>query len=345
MLVDGTDVPTGNRAGHDVNYNGKRRRAGLNIQISADVKGGLLGISVPLRGSIHDRKAFTECGWESRLADTAVIADPTYQGTHAVELAVQPQVWLVRGKIFDRGPEMARKVPGEIIQCRIVQLGLAPVQVGDEQLPDAGVPDLVAVDHLLDRQPSRQQRSFQRRGPVRGEVPHLMEHLPGKVSREPASGTALAEHQPLAAALARVVQKRRRRQVSQRDALGGEGHRDVEQRDPVVDRVHRFVMDIDPEFVEQRVVLGGQEALAVVQERVRAKSFKGRLDDPQAEQAGGAHSDLALLLACRLQTGDRAPELVEAAGLPPLLPALAGEAFQMPEEVPGAAASAPTIVR
>lgn len=145
-----------------------------------------------------------------------------------VELAVQPQVWLVRGEIFDRGPEVAREVPGEIVQCRVVQLGLAPVQVSGEQLPDAGVPDLVAVDHLLDRQPSRQQRSFQRRGPVRGEVAHLVEHLPGEVSRKPASGAALAEHQPLTAALPRVVQERRRRQVSQPDALGGESDRDVE---------------------------------------------------------------------------------------------------------------------
>lgn len=165
------------------------------------------------------------------------------------------------------------------------------------------------------------------------------------MSGEPASGATLAEHQPLAAALPCVVQERRRRQVAQRDALGGEGHRDIEQGDPVVDRVHWFVLDFGPEFVEQRVALGSQEALAVVQERVRAKSLKGRLDDPQTEQTSRAHPNLALLLACRLQIGDRAPALVEAAGLPPLLPALAGEVFQMPEEVPGAAASAPTIIR
>lgn len=113
----------------------------------------------------------------------------------------------------------------------------------------------------------------------------------------------------------------------------------------MVDRVHRLVLDCGPEVVEQRVVLGGQEALAVVQERVRAKSFKGRLDDPQTERTGRAHPDLALLLARQLQIGDRAPALVEAAGLPPLLPALAREVFQIPEEVPGTAASAPAIVR
>lgn len=50
VLVDGTDVPTGNRAGHRDNYSGKRRRSGLNIQVAADTGGGLLGISTPACG-------------------------------------------------------------------------------------------------------------------------------------------------------------------------------------------------------------------------------------------------------------------------------------------------------
>jgi hypothetical protein len=91
VLIDGTDVPTGNRAGVEGNFSGKRRRAGLHIQIAADTTGGLLGISVPLRGSIHDRKAFTECGWEARMADTTVMADPAYQGTHAITPRKKPQ--------------------------------------------------------------------------------------------------------------------------------------------------------------------------------------------------------------------------------------------------------------
>lgn len=84
VLVDGTDVPTGNRAGHEDNFSGKRRRAGLSIQVAADTEGGLLGISTPVRGSMHDRKAFDECGWEDLLVDTSVIGDPAYQGTHAI---------------------------------------------------------------------------------------------------------------------------------------------------------------------------------------------------------------------------------------------------------------------
>lgn len=43
VLVDGTDVPTGNRAGHEYSYFGKRHRAGLNMQVAADTNGGLLG--------------------------------------------------------------------------------------------------------------------------------------------------------------------------------------------------------------------------------------------------------------------------------------------------------------
>lgn len=41
-LVDGTDVPTGNRAGMKENYSGKRHRQGLNIQVAADLDGTLL---------------------------------------------------------------------------------------------------------------------------------------------------------------------------------------------------------------------------------------------------------------------------------------------------------------
>ncbi len=43
VLLDGTDVPTGNRAGHRVNYSGKRHRAGLNIQVAASGSSEALG--------------------------------------------------------------------------------------------------------------------------------------------------------------------------------------------------------------------------------------------------------------------------------------------------------------
>ena len=90
VLVDGTDVPTGNRAGHPGNYAGKRRRAGLSIQVAADDGGGLREVSAPLRGLAHDRKAFAECGWEEALVNTPVIADPGYQGTYATTPRKKP---------------------------------------------------------------------------------------------------------------------------------------------------------------------------------------------------------------------------------------------------------------
>jgi len=91
VLVDGTDLPTGNRAGHEDNYSGKRHRSGLNIQVAADTQGRLLGISTPLRGSMHDRKAFTGSDWEELLIDTPVIADSAYQGTHAITPRKKPR--------------------------------------------------------------------------------------------------------------------------------------------------------------------------------------------------------------------------------------------------------------
>lgn len=91
VLVDGTDVPTGNRAGHKDNFSGKRRRSGLNIQVAADTDGGLLGISVPLPGSMHDRKAFAMCGWEDLLVKASVIGDPAYQGTQVITPRKKPK--------------------------------------------------------------------------------------------------------------------------------------------------------------------------------------------------------------------------------------------------------------
>jgi DDE superfamily endonuclease/Helix-turn-helix of DDE superfamily endonuclease len=91
VLVDGTDVPTGNRAGHEGNFSGKRHRAGLNIQVAADTGGGLLGVSTPMPGAMHDRKAFAECGWEDLMADVSVIADPGYQGTDAITPMKKPR--------------------------------------------------------------------------------------------------------------------------------------------------------------------------------------------------------------------------------------------------------------
>lgn len=91
VLTDGTDVPTGNRTGHRENYSGKRHRCGLNIQVAASLDGGLLGVSLPLPGCTHDRRAFAECGWEQALASAQVIADPAYLGTQAITPRRKPR--------------------------------------------------------------------------------------------------------------------------------------------------------------------------------------------------------------------------------------------------------------
>jgi DDE superfamily endonuclease/Helix-turn-helix of DDE superfamily endonuclease len=85
-LIDGTDVPTGNRIDGQGNYSGKRRRQGLNIQVAADLLGRLLAVSVPVPGSRHDRAALELTGWEKILdnSESGWIADLGYLGTSAV---------------------------------------------------------------------------------------------------------------------------------------------------------------------------------------------------------------------------------------------------------------------
>ena len=207
----------------------------------------------------------------------AVGADRDLVTPPLVEIAVDAQVGLAGGELLDGRPEVAGQVPGQVVQRRVVQLGFASFQVSDEQVPDPGVADLVPVDQLFDRQPPVQQRGLQRRRPAGREVVHRVEHLPGQVPGEPAAGSARPQHQSLAAALPRVVQEGCGGQVGQRDALRGERDRDVEQRGPVVDRVHRRGLRPGPELLQERVVLGGEETLPVVEEDVRPEGLQRRL--------------------------------------------------------------------
>ncbi|MBP2337824.1 hypothetical protein JOF41_007213 [Saccharothrix coeruleofusca] len=84
VLVDGTLIPTGNRAGHKQNYNGKRHKAGLGVQVLATLDGVLLDVAAPVAGRTHDRLAFTEAGYDTLPADTPTIGDLGYQGTPAI---------------------------------------------------------------------------------------------------------------------------------------------------------------------------------------------------------------------------------------------------------------------
>lgn len=106
ILLDGTDVPTGNRAGHDENFSGKRHRAGLSIQVAATLSGCLLGVSEPMPGAMHDRRAFTETGWEELFANNDIIADPGYQGTRAITPRKKPK----GGELSDRDRAGNKKI-------------------------------------------------------------------------------------------------------------------------------------------------------------------------------------------------------------------------------------------
>lgn len=91
ILVDGTLVPTGNRAGHENNYSGRRRRAGLSIQVLASTAGDLLAVSAPCQGKTHDRAAFAEVGWEELLVDIPTLGDLGYQGTTVITPRRKPR--------------------------------------------------------------------------------------------------------------------------------------------------------------------------------------------------------------------------------------------------------------
>jgi hypothetical protein len=84
VLIDGTLIPTGNRAGHKENYSGKHRRQGLSVQILSDTDGRLLAVSPPCPGRTNDRKALTLTGWEDQLTDTVLLGDLGYRGTHVI---------------------------------------------------------------------------------------------------------------------------------------------------------------------------------------------------------------------------------------------------------------------
>lgn len=86
VLIDGTPIPTGNRAGTGTtNFNGKHRKQALNIQVAARLNGALVAVSVPVRGSRHDSRALEEVGWAAQITAAragndllAVFADTAY---------------------------------------------------------------------------------------------------------------------------------------------------------------------------------------------------------------------------------------------------------------------------
>jgi len=110
VLVDGTDVPTGNRALGAGNYSGKRHRQGLAVQVACGLDGALLAVSDPVPSCRHDRRAVTATGWEEALNKTGVswIADPAYVGTSAITPGKKP----IRGELTEDRKQANKVISG-----------------------------------------------------------------------------------------------------------------------------------------------------------------------------------------------------------------------------------------
>jgi hypothetical protein len=97
VLVDGFLAPTGNRAGVNDLFSGKRHTAGLNVQAVADLAGRLVDTGLPVPGARHDSKALTESGiadrWASHLqpGGPGMLADLGYLGTAAITGTRKPR--------------------------------------------------------------------------------------------------------------------------------------------------------------------------------------------------------------------------------------------------------------
>jgi hypothetical protein len=91
--------------------------------------------------------------------------------------------------------------------------------------------------------------------------------------------------------------------------------------------------------LEQRVALGGEEPLPVAEEPGGPQRPQRWPDDPETEQAGGSDADLVALFSLVHHRAEP-PRLVQAAGLPALLPALPGGVFEVLQQEAGTACPA-----
>ena len=91
LLVDGTLIPTGHRAGRPELYSGRRHRSGMNVQVVADLAGRVITASYPVSGSISDLEAFRAWGLAERLDTRDTVADKGYQGTGMITPTKKPK--------------------------------------------------------------------------------------------------------------------------------------------------------------------------------------------------------------------------------------------------------------
>lgn len=80
LMVDGTLIPTGRRAGQDRLYNGKYRIHGVNVQVVCTLDGLPVWASGPRPGADHDLVCFRAHGLCEVFDTRGGLADAGYQG-------------------------------------------------------------------------------------------------------------------------------------------------------------------------------------------------------------------------------------------------------------------------
>lgn len=82
VVLDGTLVPIDRVAADRPFYSGKHRRHGMNLQVIASPTGGIVWVSGPLPGSVHDTKAAWIWGVlrELEASGLVTLADKGYHG-------------------------------------------------------------------------------------------------------------------------------------------------------------------------------------------------------------------------------------------------------------------------
>jgi DDE superfamily endonuclease/Helix-turn-helix of DDE superfamily endonuclease len=105
-IVDGALLPCWSWACKPDLYSGKHKTTGHNVQVITNADGKLCGISDPLPGSRHDKKAIEESGTLDAIDIANTIGDKGYQGTGAITPKKKPK----NGELTDSDKEYNRDV-------------------------------------------------------------------------------------------------------------------------------------------------------------------------------------------------------------------------------------------
>ena len=236
-----------------------------------------------------------------------------------VGLLGQREVGLGGVDRLDLSPEEVAQVAGKPSQGRVVEVVAAAGQVERQHLGYIQVGQLIGVDQLRGCHRGGAHRAAQRGGDTGREVSGLVQHLPGEVSDVVLIASAVAA----AAGLDRVVQQPLGAQISQLDALGGQGAGDIEPRAALVVRRGTGLIDKFHEPVQVWIGLGGLEELKIVLEPTRAERGQRRADHPQPEENLQRMSCVLTLRRQREEIANLGSARVQSGREPPLLPGLA----------------------